>query len=84
MKRLGRFFSITDALLCFWRCSKGLEMAIAMLPWCFSVLFCDGCVRETLLKPEVFLLFRSQNLQVSPAQEKTLSAETPEKAKGEE
>ena len=33
-----------------------------MLPWCFSVLFSDGCVSETLLKPEVFLLFRSQNL----------------------
>ena len=33
-----------------------------MLPSCFSVLFFDGCVPETLLKPEVFLLFRSQNL----------------------
>ena len=41
---------------------RSLGMPFMMLPWCFSVLFSDGCVPETLLKPEVFLLCRSQNL----------------------
>ena len=62
MHRLGPFFSITDAFLGLGRCSEALRMPFTMLPWWFSVLFCDGCVPEALLKPEVFLLFRSQNL----------------------
>ena len=51
------------------------KLPFAMFPWCFSVLFCDGCVPKALLKPEVFLLFRSQTSQ------NTLTADTAENVK---
>ena len=62
MLHLEPFFSSTDAFLGLGRCSKVFWMPFTMLSWCFVVLFSDGCVPETPLKPEVFLLFRSQNL----------------------
>ena len=40
----GALFSITDAFVGLGRCSEALERPFAMLPWCFLVLFCDGCV----------------------------------------
>ena len=62
MQHLEHAFSVTDAFLGLWRCSEAFGMPFMMLPWSFSVLFSDGCVPETLLKAEVFLLVRSQNL----------------------
>ena len=56
------FFRITDEFLGFGRRSKALGMPFLMLSRCVLVPLYDGCVPETLLKPEVFLLFRSQNL----------------------
>ena len=62
LQHLEQAFSITEAFLGVWRCSKPLGTPFMMLPKCFAVLFSDGCVPETLLRPEANLLFRSQNL----------------------
>ena len=81
MKHLEPFFSFTNAFPGLGRCSNAFVMPFMTLPWCFSVLFSDGCVLQHSRNLRFSSCSGVKTSQVSPAQEKTLSADTPEKVK---